>query len=133
MSDTLACRMKGDPTISRSPSDTVVFVIVSDNMVEATDLTELLANIPGAETLHYRSLLLMSDSIDTMRQVPDVAFVSASRRTAGFRDAIARLHDAGTRLVLINGNPEVARETGAAFLQRPFSSRDVDAILRTLL
>jgi len=108
-------------------------LVITDNFVEAADVSEALSAHGFAGVTHCRDAAIALDALTTRGLYPVVAIVSFREDDAEASQVLDRLQELGCKIVVVNGNPKLSRIRGLAFLQRPFSDDQLEAILDQLL
>ena len=107
-------------------------LIVSNNMVEADDLTEMLTSQGFGPVLHTRDLddakSLLTGSQSSIR----LLMFGLSLHVHEAQEFLATVDVSGKSLLVIDGPLEYAEKKGAGVLLRPYSTADVMAALKVL-
>ncbi|MEL6465078.1 MAG: hypothetical protein AAFQ58_08930 [Pseudomonadota bacterium] len=111
---------------TQDTADLPVALIVTTSFVEAEDISDALRHYDLGEVSHVRDSRAALDRLADGAAAPSLALIAFDRNDTEFPFLLNRLHAARTRIVLINGHPELAQEFGTTFLLRPFSNSDLD-------
>lgn len=107
-------------------------LIVSNNMIEADDLTEMLTDQGLGPVMHARDLndasRVLTEAGDNLR----LMMCGLSLHLHEVNEFLAEIDLPGMSLVVIDGPEEFSEREGAGVLLRPFSTRDVMAALSRL-
>lgn len=107
-------------------------LIVSNNVVEADDLTEMLTSQGLGPVVHTRDLedakSVLSKSADSL----DLLLFGLSLHVREATEFLLSVDVSETSLVVIDGPLEFCEKEGAGVLLRPFSTSDVLAALKQL-
>ena len=117
--------------IDLKPSDPKT-LLVSNNMVEVDDLTEMLVELGLGPVEHARDL---EDTLQILAEGGKpfrLMICGLSLHLHDVKEFLASLDLSTVALVVIDGSAEYLDREGVAFLQRPFSTGDVLAALTRL-
>ncbi|WP_147114594.1 hypothetical protein [Tateyamaria sp. syn59] len=113
----------------RTHNDHSFAVVITPNFVEAEDIADALRRVGFDNVTHFRSAADARDGLAEAAVLPECALLSLHGADVAADDLCGRLHRAGCRLVLINGDPARAKEIDAAFLLRPYSDTELDGCI----
>lgn len=104
-------------------------LVVTKNVVVGEDLREALSTYLNAE------VTLAKDMSEIGASAFEVAIFGMPLDAALGDRRVRALHDAGTRIVLLNGHvaPEVLKGTGVTILPQPFTTEDVHRLMDDML
>ncbi|MFA8384672.1 MAG: hypothetical protein ACEPO2_03560 [Pelagibaca sp.] len=107
-------------------------LIVSNNVIEADDLTEMLTDQGLGPVLHARDLDDASKVLTEAGNNLKLVMCGLSLHLHEVNEFLAEINLPGLSLVVIDGPAEFSEREGAGVLLRPFSTRDVMAALSRL-
>ena len=107
-------------------------LIISNNMVEADDLTEMLTGLGLGPVLHARDVMDATGIVARSGQSLRLMMCGLSLHLHGVAEFLASVDRSSLSLVVIDGPAEFSQGDGAGLLFRPFSTRDVMAALARL-
>lgn len=114
------------------PSTGKATLIVTDNFVEAVDLTEQMGNLGVGPVSIFRTAAELHEAIRAPGAIPWLVIFgidTAAKGTADAWEAVTRL---GCRVVGIDIETESPSLPNLGRLRRPFSSEDVEILLKRL-
>ncbi len=104
--------------------ETVRYLVVTPNFVEATDLEEALHDNASCEVVVARSL----DEVPRDMAIR-AAFVAAKHDEIAGNGAMAALQGAGMSIVVLDGDEDRARRAGWRVLERPFTNETLMRVI----
>ncbi|SFC47834.1 hypothetical protein [Tropicimonas isoalkanivorans] len=109
------------------------FVILTQHFIEAIDLTEALNAVGPAHVTHIPTVAELLALAKNPAFSPDGAFLAGwSVGPENVERSAKILRERGTRLVLIDGEPEEAHRVGALHLMRPFGASELEPIIAAI-
>lgn len=116
--------------MSAVSSQTVEVLIVTDNFLEAADLTEAFGTAKTDSVMHLRDLHECEPFLSDTAFRPWLCIVSYQRAAAaGLAELAQSIIARGSALVLIDAPEEDARALHAVPLARPFTHMTLSALL----
>ncbi|WP_171232984.1 hypothetical protein [Ruegeria sp. HKCCA4812] len=107
---------------SRSVADVL---IVTENFIEAADISDAIPAVPTDRIVHIRELHAGGHFWQDPKFAPALSVLSYRRSETSF-DAVARLLvERGSALLLLDPSPEVQAQFECAALIRPFTAADL--------
>ncbi|APX10901.1 hypothetical protein [Tateyamaria omphalii] len=108
-------------------------VVITPNFVEAEDVSDALRRAGFDDVVHFRSIEHAATELAGDAPLPAFAILSFHGPDDAADALCARLHHAGCRQVLIDGDPARAPALHAAFLRRPYSNTQLDRCIADLM
>lgn len=108
------------------------FVIVTQNFIEAIDLSEALDAHGPSDVLHIPTFDDLLVRMDSLAFRPDGAFLAGSSHADLLDICAGRLAERGTRVVLIDSEHASTDHKRTLHLTRPYGASDLAPILSAL-
>lgn len=119
--------------MSSNPSAAKAILILTDNLLEAADLTEQIEQRKLGRVVVLRTLSEAALYLNGSSEPPVLVIFGLDRRTDDSAATVALLTERGCRILFIDGGAEDRSATLVATgMLRPYTSADVDAALRRL-
>ncbi len=110
----------------------LVFVVIEDNTIIAEDIAEAIKEYAGtAVVLMWKKVVASVEAIDNIPKLT-AAFLAMSVKElaeSGLDDALARKESA---IVLLRSPDQSGQAVGWHFLDRPFTTDDIHALLQRI-
>lgn len=107
-------------------------LIVSNNMIEADDLTEMLTSQGLGPVVHARGVDEAQDALAQASDSLQLLMFGLSLHVPEAQQFLKGLDTAGRSLLVIDGPVDYSDREGAGILQRPYSTDDVLSALSRL-
>ncbi len=117
-------------TLSTPIEDTRT-ILLTDQMLEAADLTEMMERRGLEPVMTFRSAETARILLSAAQVRPDlVIFGLENENDPALDECLALINRLGSAVIFINGSAENIRGTEAIHIARPFTSRDVELALQ---
>lgn len=107
-------------------------LLVTENMVEAEDLIEILTLKGMGPVLHVRYLNEAKDALNRSHRHFEIIIVGLSQHVPGTEAFIQTIDRSSVPLLWIDGNADLDAKQGSAAVLRPFSTREISNALTQL-
>lgn len=118
--------------MSDTPLTSYTILILTNNLLEAADLTEEVEQRGLGNAIILRTAAEAVQYLSQRSAPPRLVIFGVDTRTDEATQALSQLEQTSSRVLFIDGHRETRSRPNSAGLLRPYTSEDVDAALRLL-